>query len=818
MQYSIKEIAQILGGELSGPGNKEIRYVSLDSRTVYHSDKVLFFAIRGERHDGHHYITDLISRGVTAFIVEEPYAGGKHEDPLSFIQVENSLEALQKLARYHRKQFDTGIIGITGSNGKTIVKEWIYQVLSPDRKVTRNPKSYNSQVGVPLSVLLLEQATEVGVFEAGISRPGEMEILKGMIRPSIGIFSNIGEAHQEGFSSKEDKIKQKLNLFRDVEVLIYCKDHAEIDHQVRKSGLDEKSFTWSAGENADVTLSGIRNTEHDTLVDVSFRKESFTVTIPFHDRASVENAMHVISLMLYLEYAPLIIESRINQLIPVAMRMEMMTGTGECTIINDSYNSDLISLSIALDYLNQQHQHKTRTLILSDIHQSGRDDESLYMSVAGMLREKNITRFIGIGPSLHSMERLFPGDSSFFQSTSDFLDALHTFDFHKEAILIKGSRSFAFEKIASRLQKKNHETILEIDLNAMIHNLNVYKSLLPRDTKIMVMVKAFSYGSGAHEIANALQYQQVDYLGVAYADEGVALRTSGIHLPILVMNPEVTSFQLLLEHQLEPEIYSFRSLFTFLKVLERNNQVSYPVHLKLETGMNRLGFRLEEVDQLIEVFKQNESIRIRSLFSHLGSSDEQKHDAYTLDQISTFEQMSSRIMEHFNDDILRHILNTAGIERFSHAAYDMVRLGIGLYGISDRLEDKLVPVSTLRSTISQIKPVRSGDSIGYSRNIIADRDMLVGIVPIGYADGLRRDLGHRDVSFLVREKEVAVLGNLCMDMCSVDLTGMEAEEGDEVIIFGKQRPVKHLAANLDTIPYEILAGLSQRIKRVYYHE
>ena len=500
------------------------------------------------------------------------------------------------------------------------------------------------------------------------------------------------------------------------------------------------------------------------------------------------------------------------------MRMEMMTGTGDCTLINDSYNSDLVSLSISLDYLNQQSQHESRTLILSDIHQSGRDDESLYENVAGMLREKNITRFIGIGPSLSSMKRLFPDNSHFYHSTSDFLDVLYMFEFQNEAILIKGSRSFAFERIASHLQQKNHETILEIDLNAMIQNLNVYRSMLPRDTKIMVMVKAFSYGIGVHEIANALQYQRVDYLCVAYADEGIALRTSGVHLPILVMNPEITSFDLLLEHQLEPEIYSFRSLFTFLKVLERNNLVSYPVHIKLETGMNRLGFRKEETDQLIEVLKQNESIRIRSLFSHLGASDKKKHDAYTLGQISAFDRMSNRIMEHFNDDILRHILNTAGIERFPQASYDMVRLGIGLYGISDLLGKQLHPVSTLRSTISQIKPVRKGDSIGYNRNVMADRDMLVGIVPIGYADGLRRDLGHRGVSFQVRNQEAAVLGNLCMDMCVVNLTDIGAEEGDEVLIFGKERPVSRLAKSLDTIPYEILAGLSQRIKRVYYHE
>ena len=818
MKYSVQEISDIVGGELKGPGQEEILHISLDSRSIYQSTKVLFIALRGERHDGHRFISDLVRRGVRAFMVEELPGGDLPEDSLSFILVDNSLNALQKLAAHHRSAYDARIIGITGSNGKTIVKEWLYQVLSPDRKITRSPKSYNSQVGVPLSVLLLDDSTEMGLFEAGISRPGEMSLLQKIIRPGIGIFTNIGEAHQEGFAGTEEKILQKLLLFKETEVLIYCRDHSEIDRLVRKQAVIEKLFTWSGNGNADVCITEIRENGNETILDLNFRDTTFTLTVPFRDRASVENAMHVICLLLYLDYQPLVIESRISQLNPVAMRMEMITGSGNCTLINDSYNSDLASLSIALDYLNQQQQHVSRTLILSDIHQSGRDDESLYAEVANMLRVNNIQRFIGIGPSLCSVKRFFPEDSHFYRSTRDFLDELLSFEFNNEAILIKGSRSFAFESIAGRLQKKNHETILEIDLNAMIHNLNVYRSLLPGNTKIMVMVKAFSYGSGAHEIANALQHQRVDYLCVAYPDEGITLRASGIHLPILVMNPEISSFDLMLEHNLEPEIYSFRSLFSFLKILERNNQVSYPVHIKLETGMNRLGFREEELDQLIEVLKQNESIEVRSIFSHLGSSDMEKHDNYTRGQISAFERMSSRIMKHCHVDVLRHVLNTSGIERFPDAVYDMVRLGIGLYGISNSLEKKLQTVSTLRSTISQIKPLRKGDSVGYNRNVVAKNDMLVGIVPIGYADGLMRDLGHRNISFLVGNKEAAVLGNLCMDMCIVDLTGINAKEGDEVIIFGGSRPVTQFAASLDTIPYEVLAGLSERIKRVYYHQ
>jgi Alr-MurF fusion protein len=817
MNYSIKEICNIVGGEHSGP-DQVIEQISIDSRGLSQSGKVIFVAIRGERHDGHFYIPDLISRGVSSFLVEELPADGLLDDSLSFVLVKDSIKALQKLAAWHRINNHSEIIGITGSNGKTIVKEWIYQVLSPDKKLTRSPKSYNSQVGVPLSVLLLDAKTEIGVFEAGISKPGEMGLLQKIIKPSIGVFTNIGEAHQEGFSGKEEKVRQKLLLFKESDVLIYCRDHSEIDELVTKQGRDKKLFTWSAEGVADLVLRKQKGTGKETILDLEYGGESFSINVPFRDRASIENAMHVISLLLYLNYEPLLIESRISQLNPVAMRMEMMNGTGNCTLINDSYNSDLVSLSIALDYLNQQNQHDSRTLILSDIYQSGQDDESLYAEVAGMLRGQNIHRFIGIGPSICAYKRMFPENSHFFRSTSEFLEELNSFEFSNEAILIKGSRSFTFEKIAYRLQHKNHETILKIDLDAIVHNLNVYRSLLPRETKVMVMVKAFSYGSGAHEIANALQYQRIDYLSVAYPDEGVALRASGIHLPILVMNPEITSFDIMLEHNLEPELYSFKSLFSFLKILERNNLFAYPVHLKLETGMNRLGFREEEVDQLIEVLKKNESIRIASIFSHLGSADEGKHDDYTKLQISTFNRMSDQIVGNFDYRILRHILNTSGIERFPQASYDMVRLGIGLYGISNYLETKLQTVSTLRSTLSQIKPVHKGDSVGYNRNVMITRDMLVGIVPIGYADGLRRDLGHREVSFQIRNKEAPVLGNLCMDMCMVDLTGIEAEEGDEVIIFGDEKPVSGFAAHLNTIPYEVLAGLSQRIKRVYYHQ
>ncbi|MFC2115192.1 bifunctional UDP-N-acetylmuramoyl-tripeptide:D-alanyl-D-alanine ligase/alanine racemase [Bacteroidota bacterium] len=816
-RYTLQKIAEICEGELSGSAREEVSRISIDSRTISQPGEILFVAIRGERHDGHRFIPELIDRGIKAFLVQElPLKDKIKGSGVSFILVMDTLGALQKLAAFHRSTHQSRVIGITGSNGKTIVKEWAYQVLSPDRHVVTSPKSYNSQVGVPLSVLLMEDNTETAIFEAGISRPGEMEKLQGIIRPSIGIFTNIGEAHQEGFRDREHKILEKLKLFSECDTLIYCRDHKELDILVKKEFSMDKIFTWSFEAESDIQARIIKTDREGTELQIQNGDVRIEASLPFQDRASIENAMHVISLMLFLEYPPLVIQSRIIDLTPVAMRMEIVKGMNACTLVNDTYNSDLISLSIALDYLNQQNQHNVKSLILSDIMQSGKDKEDLYSEVADMLRKKIIDRFIGIGPELLSQRKQFPPGTMFYASTADFLSSLHSLEFRNEAILIKGSRVFAFEKITHRLQEKNHRTILEIDLNAMIHNLNAFRSMTR--AKIMVMVKAFSYGSGSREIANALQYQRVDYLCVAYVDEGIILREAGIHIPILVMNPEVSGFDLMMDHNLEPEIYNFRSLYTFLSAIEKRNLESYPIHLKLETGMNRLGFREDELEQLFEVLQSHPKVLIRSVFSHLGSSDEPAHDKFTREQIRNFERMSDKIMTRFPGDILRHILNSAGIERFPEASFDMVRLGIGLYGISSDPGTQLKAVSSLKSIISQIKPVNTGESIGYGRNFIADKDLILGVVPIGYADGLSRDLGKRGIAFLVNGKEAPVLGNICMDMCMIDLSGIDAREGDEVLVFGKQRSVSDLAEKLGTISYEVLAGLSERIKRVYFQE
>ena len=654
----------------------------------------------------------------------------------------------------------------------------------------------------------------MGIFEAGISRRGEMARLETMIRPDIGIFTNIGEAHQEGFGNREEKLRQKAILFKETSKVIYCMDQAEVHAVMTEQFRAGSLFTWSYGEDSDIRVS--RREGEGTGLDITFGDIRFALDLPFPDAASVENAMHVVSLMLLLEIPPLVIQSRIPDLTPVAMRLEMIKGLEGCTLINDSYNSDLNSLTIALDYLNQQGRHPVKTLILSDILQSGREEAMLYAEVSGLIKRKGVQRFIGIGPALMRMRMQFPQGSRFFLNTEEFLSAFPGLHFRNEAILIKGSRLFRFEKITSRLQKKNHRTILEINLNALIHNLNVYRS--KTKARIMVMVKAFSYGSGSQEIASAMQYQRVDYLCVAYVDEGITLRDAGIHLPILVMNPEVSGFDGMMDHDLEPEIYNFRSLFFFLDALARRNRVSYPVHLKLETGMNRLGFREEELDQLFEILERNPQVKIASVFSHLGTADEIGLDSYTRKQIDAFERMSALIRDRFPYEIPRHILNSAGIERFPEASFEMVRLGIGLYGISRHIGEELQPVSTLKSIVSQIKPVRKGESVGYGRKFIATEDMTIGVVPVGYADGLPRDLGQRGICFHLNGSPAPVLGSICMDMTMIDLSHLEVNEGDEVFIFGPGYPVSELAAKLDTIPYDILASLSERVKRVYFQE
>lgn len=816
-QYTLDILCRAVNGTLYGDPESSFSQISVDSRTLYSPDETLFIALRGERHDGHDYTCELARKGVRCFLVEELPDDQELVDKANFVKVENTLTAFHQFIKHHRSQFTMPVIGITGSNGKTIVKEWLYQMLQNSKKVIRSPKSYNSQVGVPLSVWLLDSSYDLAVFEAGISRKGEMKNLQSIIHPDIGIITNVKEAHQENFRNYEEKTHEKLTLFKESKTIFYCRDHELIHYLAIKYFVRGKCITWSQKEAADIFIKTLKKDRESVDLECTYLGTASIFTVPFSDEASLENIMHVISCLLWMKMDVSLIRQNLKSLSPVAMRLELLKGINQCTLINDSYNSDIASLTIALDFLNQQNQHKLKTLILSDILQSGKNETELYQEVSEIIKKKGVGRFIGIGEALYRQKNQF-GRGAFYPSTDDFLNSLKPGDFLDEAILIKGARPFCFERISLALQHKIHGTVLEINLNALIHNLNVFRSGLDPETKIMVMVKAFSYGSGSWEIASALQYQKVDYLSVAFSDEGIALREAGISLPILVMNPDISSFGPMIDHNLEPELYNFRSLKNCEQVIRKQNLVRYPVHIKLDTGMHRLGFSEQELDSLIDFLKSHDNLEIKSVFSHLAAAEDPAHDSFTRQQISLFEQMSAKLISSFPNKVYRHLLNSAGIERFPEARFDMVRLGIGLYGISTSERNDLRSVSTLKSIISQIKTVRKGESVGYNRSSIEKYDRTIGIVPIGYADGIDRRLGNGHGRFYLNNVPVPVIGNICMDMCFIDITGIQAEEGDEVIIFGESFPVWQMAKEAGTITYEILTGISGRVQRVYYQE
>ncbi len=816
--YSLKALADVAQGILKGKNDLEINQLLTDSRSAA-SDSSLYFAIIGPNHDGHRFVPELYQRGVRAFVISAEIDYTLYPDA-GFILVNNTLRALQDIAAFHRSRFSCEILAVTGSNGKTIVKEWLYHCLSDEFVITRSPKSYNSQIGVPLSLWLLDSHTELGIIEAGISQPGEMDSLERIIKCSCGLFTNIGEPHQENFISIRQKVNEKLRLFRNCQVLIYCTDHREVyeaiqdDEQLRQ----KQHFTWSLHNKGNVNVEIVGKSTATTNIRIRYGKMDYSVSIPYADHASIENAIHCISFMLYKGVSPQVIEDKVKDLPPVAMRLEQKSAINNCTLINDSYNSDLNSLAIALDVLNRQVQHKTRTLILSDIYQTGRSPEDLYLQVGRLLKEKKVSRIIGIGDQISRFSSYFSVPGSFFDTTESFLGSFDQDSYRDEAILLKGARTFGFERIASLLEQKKHTTRVEINLNALAHNLNYFRSLLKPTTKTMVMVKALSYGSGRHEIASVLQFQRVDYLGVAIADEGVSLRNARINIPVMVMNPEPESFDTIIQHRLEPEIYSLKLLDQFSKSVLRNQDSNYPVHIKIDSGMHRLGFMPTEIAALCENLVRNKNIRVQSIFSHLAGSDEEQFDEFTREQIRVFTEQSEFIIKSLQYPVIRHILNTSGIERFPGAQFDMVRLGIGLYGVSSTGSKSLRNVSTLKSSILQVKTVLPGETVGYSRRGIPSRPSKIAIIPVGYADGINRRLSNGNGAFIVNGKPAPVIGNICMDMTMIDITGIDAKEGDEVEIFGQENPLNEMAKRLQTIPYEILTGVSERVKRVYFYE
>ena len=831
MSYSIEQISEIIGAQRVGDAPATIDWLLTDSRSLSFPEATLFFALSSKRNDGARYIPDLYIREVRNFVIsretysqmeEEGAFGGIHTDA-NYLVVPHPLKALQKLAEQHRSRFQIPVIGITGSNGKTVVKEWLYQLLGPDRPTVRSPRSYNSQIGVPLSVWRLDEGAELAIFEAGISEPGEMKALESIIKPTIGILTNIGGAHQENFFSLQDKCQEKLSLFRDCDVLIYNGDDEFISSCVARSLLSAREIAWSRKDvDKPLFISKVEKKDDCTLINYRYLDMDHSYTLPFIDDASIENSLNCLAACLYLMLPPERISERMAHLEPVGMRLEVKEGRNGCLLINDSYNSDLVSLDIALDFLYRRSLTTSlkRTLILSDILETGQNAAMLYRQVAQLLESRHVERIIGVGKELCEHAGRFGIEKAFYADTDALLRALQKGELRleNEIVLIKGARRFGFDDLAEVLEKKVHETILEVNLGAMVENLNWYRSLLNPGVKMTCMVKASAYGAGSYEIAKTLQEHRVDYLAVAVADEGSELRKAGITTNILIMNPEMTAFKTMFDYHLEPEVYSFGLLDALVREAEKQGITNYPIHIKIDTGMHRLGFLPEEIPALTECLKGQDAVIVRSVFSHLVGSDSVQFDDFTRQQIAIFEDASARLQAAFSHKILRHICNSAGIERFPEAQFDMVRLGIGLYGINPITNAVMHNVSSLYTTILQIHEVPQVDTVGYSRRGRLTRPSRIAALPIGYADGLNRHLGNGHAYCLVNGKKAPYVGNICMDVCMIDVTDIDCKEGDRVEIFGDHLPVTILSDALDTIPYEVLTSVSTRVKRVYYQD
>lgn len=832
MAYTLKEIQQILTpqGQIVSP-DAVVEYLLTDSRNVIFPQLSLFIAIKGKHFNGHTFVQEAYQAGVRNFLVEEKKNYALAD--ANILYVENSISALQQLAAAHRKKMHCDVIGITGSNGKTIVKEWIYHILRVTKNICRNPKSFNSQIGVPLSVWQLQTVHELAIFEAGISLPGEMEKLEKVIQPTIGIFTNIGPAHDEGFTDLYEKVKEKLQLFTgtQLDVLFYCIDYKPVADNIQKHiphGITT-SWTKTGNINADISVKNIQIEKTKTVFDITLIGRNIKgLEIPFTDEASLENAVYAILAADTAGIEETQLRERLKTLPSVSMRLELKKGLNSCWLINDVYSSDIASLEIALQFLQRQKQNLQTQVILSDIDESGTDAAELYKKVAGLIAENKIKFFTGIGAEITAHRNFFETvsglETNFFSSTENFIDTYLPAEFENRFILIKGARRFALERISNLLSQKTHGTTLQINLNHLVHNLNVYRALLKPGVKTMAMVKAFSYGSGTAEIASVLAANHVDYLAVAYTDEGVELRRNGIHLPIMVMNPEPETFGHLLEYNLEPEVYSLRILKLISNLPSPSASAKNAVikiHLKLDTGMHRLGLDEKDIDEAINFIKKNSALHVASVFSHLAAADEKTEDDFTKTQIKKFDALSKKITEQFPYPVLRHVVNSPGISKFPEGQFDMVRLGIGLYGDdpSKHISEKLLPVSYLFTTVAQIRDISTGESIGYGRSEYAQHAMRIATLNIGYADGFNRRLGIGNGAVFIRGNRAPVVGRVCMDMVMVDVTHIpETEEGDIAEIFGEHISLQEYALMMQTIPYEVLTGISQRVKRVYVQE
>lgn len=818
MLFSYSDIKQILNCETFGIFEGQVKYVITDSRYPAFASDSLFVAIHGKRYDGHLFIEEMYQSGVRAFLVEV-LPEKKHADAIYFL-VDSSLKALQTLAAKHRSNFHYPVIGITGSYGKSIVKEWIFDLINQEFKIVRSPKSYNSQLGVPISVLQMSESNDLALFEAGISTRSEMQKLEQIIKPTVGVFTNIGNAHQEGFINIEEKINEKLMLFKDADLIIYPSHYLLLNSLIKQKYSDKQLKSWGTNDFDFLKVIKSETSGQKANIEFSIDNKNYVASLPFTNEAFIENVLTSILTSYCLGVPMEKLMQSLKVLRPIEMRLELVEAGNNCTLINDFYNSDLTSVSVALQFLKQQNNHKRKGIVLSDVPHTGFSEEEIYTTVSRWIKDAEIDVLVGVGKEIIKYKHLFPLSSFYFETVGDLLENIYKLPFTDSTILLKGSRAFAFERISHKMQLQAHETILKIDLNALLHNYQLYKSLIPDGVKVMAMVKAFSYGSGLFEVAKLLQHHHVDYLAVAYADEGVELRQNGIHAPIMVMNPETYTFDNIIEYRLEPVIYSFKTLELFSKAVSRLGYYEYPFHLKIDTGMHRLGFTNKELEKLIERLQQLPWLKIRSVFSHLAAAEDNTEDEFTKNQISNLNEVAHQLQAIAKDKIWIHILNSAGIERFSEYSFDMVRLGIGLYGISNSglLRKKLMPVLSLRTIVSQVRELENAATVGYNRKGKFEHGGKMAVIPIGYADGIDRKLGNGVLKVKIKGNMVPIIGTICMDMCMLDITGLDVNEGDEVVIFETIEDVENISRILGTIPYEIFTGISRRVKRVYYHD
>ena len=812
MNYTTKEIAEITQSQIIGDKNLQIHHIAFDSRNIYSTLKTAFIAINTHKNSGEKYIAQAIEKGIKIIISENFYS---EYDGITWIIVENSVKFLQDLAHYHIENQPIKTIGITGSNGKTIVKEWLYQCLWNEFPTVKSPKSFNSQIGLPISLLQTSEKHQVGIFEVGISKPNEMKTLEEIFSPKIGILTHIGTAHSSNFENELQLIKEKLILFKNSEIIIYNGDNEQVCEEIKTQYSDKKLISFGLKTHNDVKIiCDYKDRNQEILVQYFSEKLSFPANQ--RDEATLTNALAVICILKEFGFTNEKIVEKINNLKAVEMRLESVNGVRNNLIINDSFNLDLDSLIIAYQFINQYNRDE-KTLVLSDIFDVKNDDVSLYHKVAEITNQQNFKQIFLVGNQISRFQEKFNAKTYTFSNTKELLESQQLNSIENQLILLKGARIFEFEKIKSHLELQKHDTVLEINLNAILHNINVHKSLLKPETKMCAMVKAYSYGLGGYEIAEFLQHHHIDYLGVAYADEGVDLRKNGITTPILVMNPEQGSYDVIIDYNLEPEIYSLRVLELFANQLQlKGIQQKYPIHIKIETGMHRLGFKEHEIDELVENLKKY-NVKVASIFSHLSSADVPEEDDYTMEQIHTFQRVSSKISEALGYQPIRHILNTAGITYYSDYQFEMVRIGIGMVGISANPEVKkqLQSAVTFKTVISQISEVKEGDSIGYNRKYKAEKDTRIATIPVGYADGIPRLIGNKKGFVGIHNQKVSIVGNICMDMLMVDLQNIKAKEGDEVIIFNGNPTLEEFSEYCQTIPYEVLTSISRRVKRIY---